>query len=125
MSRSKETPVQISGVSITRDWNRPDPLKVENQDPSKVYRWVDKSKFDQRMYEGWSKTDPDNVKYANPDGAEHDGACKYRELTLCEMPREKAEARNHYYHDKAKRAAEAANSRFHSEARRLGVRTDI
>lgn len=112
-------------ISITREWNRPDPLAVENRKQDKAYRWVDKEKIEQRQYEGWSPVRDDEVIHRNPDGNSYGQNKEYRELILCEMPVERAEARNRFYREKARRAAEVAQIRFHQEARRLGVSTDV
>jgi len=112
-------------IEVGHSWDRPDPLRVDGKNPEKSYRFVDKKKLEQRKYEGWKPTDPDTVSYPNPDGVSSDGAPQYRELVLCEMPRKKAEDRNAYYRNKAKRASEAAKTRYEMEARRLGVRTDV
>ena len=112
-------------VRITRDWTRPDPLAVENRNPGKAYRWVDKGKIEQRRYEGWTPVRDEEVIHRNPDGVSDGPTKQYRELILCEMPGKKAEARNRFFLEKAKRAAEAARVRFHQEGRRLGIPTDV
>ncbi|MCE1247442.1 MAG: hypothetical protein LWY06_12425 [Firmicutes bacterium] len=113
-----------ANIQITREWNRPDPLKVEGKNPEKAYRWVDKGRLEQREREGWSRVDSDSVKHNNPDGSSA-GAPQYRELVLCEMPREQAQSRNRYFQEKAKQAMEAAARQFHQNGRRLGIPTDV
>jgi hypothetical protein len=112
-------------IQITRDWNRPDPLRVDQKNPEKSYRWVDKKKLEQRQHEGWSRVDPDSVKHKNPDSSDSSGSPQYRELVLCEIPKEQAEARNRYYQEKAKRSIEAATRQYHQKGRQLGVSTDV
>lgn len=112
-------------VQVTRDWTRPQPLNVEGKDPSKAYRWVDKDKIEQRKYEGWNPVDNDKVRYKNPDGEQGTSKTQYRELVLCEMPKEKAESRNQFYRERARRAMDSVQAKYLAEARRLGVRTDI
>lgn len=111
-------------VQIIRDWTRPDPLAVENRDPAKSYRWVDKSRLEQKKYDGWMPVRDEEVIHRNPDGDPDSSTKQYRELILCEMPREKANARNRFFLEKAKRAAEAARVRFHRQGQKLGIQTE-
>jgi hypothetical protein len=69
-------------IQITRDWNRPDPLRVDQKNPEKSYRWVDKKKLEQRQHEGWSRVDPDSVKHKNPDSSDSSGSPKYQKSRL-------------------------------------------
>lgn len=125
MSNNRNEKSDSPNVEVTRDWTRPDPLRVEGKDESKAYRWVDKAKVEQRKYEGYKFTDSDSVRYESPDGSSGDGAPQYRELVLMEMHKERAEARNEHYRHKASRATEAARERFIQQMRRMGVRTDV
>jgi hypothetical protein len=112
-------------VEIKQDWSRPKPLQVENADPSKAYRWVNKDRFEERKREGWDVVRDERVKHSNPEGSSNGVTKEYREMILCEMPRQVADARNKYYVEKARQAADSPERLFHQQARRLGIRTDI
>jgi hypothetical protein len=122
---AKKQNESMPGIEIVQDWSRPKPLQVENTDPSKAYRWVSKDKMEERSREGWAAVRDENVKHKNPDGASNGVTKEYREMILCEMPRQAADARNRYYVEKARQAADSPERLYHQQARRLGVRTDI
>ena len=110
-------------VKITKDWERPRPLSIENKNPEMAYRWVDKKKLEQRRYEGCEPVRDEKVIHHNPDGDRGTLTKEYRELILCHMPKQKAMERNRYYMEKARKAMEAAKVRFHREGKRLGIPT--
>lgn len=112
-------------VQVTREWERPDPLKVEGKDPGKAYRWIDKKKLEQRRYEGWTPCRDEGVVHKNPDGTPDSGSKEYRELILCEMPQERADSRNKFYLKKAEIAGEAPRKVYEQHARRMGVDTRL
>ena len=114
---TQETP----RTEIVKEWQRPDPLRVNGRDPSKAYRFVDEKKLEQRKHEGWKPVNPDTVDYANPDTEDKSGTVHYRELILCEMPKEKADQRNAYYRNKTQAATLAAKENFRKKAERAGV----
>lgn len=119
---NKDTAKNVE-VSITREWQPPNALRVDDKDPSKAYRWVDKDKIEQKKYQGWNPVDEGKVKYAGPDGQQADGRVHYRELILCDMPKEMAESRNRYYQERANRAVSAQDRKFEEQARRLNMQT--
>lgn len=117
VSAVQETP----SIAVKKEWQRPDPLRVDGKDPSKAYRFVDKNKLEQRKYEGWKPVEAGTVGYANPDSEDNSGKVQYRELILCEMPKEKAEERNEFYRNKTQAATLAARENFRKKAEKAGV----
>jgi hypothetical protein len=122
---SKKQNSENPRIEMKQDWSRPKPLQVENTDPSKAYRWVNKDKMEERSREGWTTVRDDSVRHNNPDGSSNGVTKEYREMILCEMPKEVADARNKYYVEKARQAADSPERLYHQQARRLGIRTDL
>ncbi len=111
----------VAEIKLVKEWNPADPLRVDNLDPEKAHRWVDKKKLEQRKHEGWKPVAADKVNYPNPDTEESGGAAQYRDLVLCEMPREQAEERKEYYRRKTQAATMAARQNFEKKVRESGA----
>ena len=89
----------------TREWQRPDQLKVTNMDPRFSYKYMRKSDVERRIEEGWVICRKGN-KVVN-EVTSTDGAIHYRSMILMMCPKAMQERRNQYYIDKHHRRLRA------------------
>lgn len=105
----------MADVEIIRSWERPDPFKIYEPEQGKTYKWVDKSKMEQRINEGWKPC---------TDGRNKDGENReYRDLGLCLMPKEMADERKAFYSRRANRANEEAEAEFRAASDASGFQS--
>lgn len=86
-------------VGRSNDWVEPKPLDVKGKNPDKAYRWCRKNDLDRKRWQGWIPTRKGDVDYVKPTGApsDEDTNIHCNELILCEMSKEKHDARKAYF----------------------------
>ena len=90
---------------VTRPWEPAPLLTVKGEDPNYTYRWVDVGKLEKKLLEEWevvqgvSKSGERGGSITLSDGTQIDSCIRKRELILCRMRKDRAEAREKYYRE--------------------------
>lgn len=107
-SESKSSP----DVKVGWSYEYSNPLNVFDVPDGKSVKWCDKKKMEERKYEGWVPVEPGTLTHINPDGQNCDGGVTYRDLVLCQMPKERVEERNAFYRNKGAMALEGYKQEY-------------
>lgn len=109
-------------------WVNPVSLPYVTPRKGMVQRWIrvanrneaDPVNTARKFREGWTprkvETVPKNVPVPRVDGGKYAGCIGVEGMILCEMPKERNDARNKYFADKNKRQMEAVDARLDQES---------
>lgn len=112
-------------IDVTKDWQPPNPLRLNKKENSKSYRWIRRSEMDLRKQQGWEPVGRSAVGLENdPRISRGDGAyAQCNELVLCQRPQEMNDAHKAYLEEKNKKVLAALGNQFHQEGQRSGFST--
>ena len=102
--RPRRADNETASVSVTRDYTRPDPLKVEAGKDGMRRRWIRNTpdNIARQQAGGWNIITggaPEKVAI----NMSADGTKRYGDLILAEMPEDKARARDTFYRNQGQR----------------------